>query len=348
MCEYTLKMAGISTTGLSAGVPFDKETTGPIVAFELFVVLGTVAAIYLLSKFQRRILVRYLTVAAGVLIFELFTAPMWNNLHMGRWAYIYQDVSWILTLGWATLILSTVVLVDRYCAALSAPRRFGVYLLVLTAVVFLAEMLVVGLGIRTYAPEVRNAVVGIYIAGVPVELFYYVAVFTSLVIGFYKYWALAIDNELLVPVLKGHWLRNLAITVLAVLLFELMIEPMVVNAKFPSWSYIYHDISVLMTGLWVAIIWISVSIIDRVFIGLGVIGRFVGYLVAISIIATPLESWFIQHGYRVYGPSARANFTGLLSPITHVPIEVAAAIPLYLALIIAFVRYWEIVRDNAR
>ena len=87
---------------------FDMAATAPIIAFELFIVIGTLAAVYILSKYERRILWRYFTVVAGVLIFELFTAPMWDNFNLGRWAYLYQDVSWILTLGWATLILSTV------------------------------------------------------------------------------------------------------------------------------------------------------------------------------------------------------------------------------------------------
>ena len=327
---------------------FDTAATIPIIAFEVFIVIGSLAAIYILSKYQHRILARYFTVVVGVLIFELFTAPMWNNFNLGRWSYLYQDVSWILTLGWATLILSTVVLVDRFFPAFSALKRFALYLLVLTVVTFFAEILVVGLGIRSYAPEVQETIVGVYIAGVPIEVFYYVAVFTSLIIGFYKYWAFYIDDELLVPVAKGKWLPNLAVIVMAVLLFELMIEPMVVNANFPSWSYIYRDITFLMTGLWVIVIWFATRLVDRFLIGAGLVTRFVGYLIVISAIALPIESWFIQNGYRLYGPSAMANFTGIVTPIANVPAEVAAAIPLYLALIISFVRYWEIVRTNAQ
>ena len=327
---------------------FDMAATAPIIAFELFIVIGTLAAVYILSKYERRILWRYFTVVAGVLIFELFTAPMWDNFNLGRWAYLYQDVSWILTLGWATLILSTVILVDRFFPASSALKRFALYLLVLMVVVFFAEITIVGLGIRGYAPEVLETIVGIYIAGVPIEALYYVPVFTALVIGFYKYWAFSIDDELLVPVAKGKWLQNLAITVVAVLLFELMIEPMVINAKFPAWSYIYRDITFLMTGSWVIVIWLATSLIDKYFIGAGLMARFVGYLIVISAIAFPIESWLIQNGYRLYGPSAEANFTGIVTPFTNVPAEVAGAIPLYLALIISFVRFWQIVRDNGR
>jgi hypothetical protein len=59
-----------------------------------------------------------------------------------------------------------------------------------------------------------------------------------------------------------------------------------------------------------------------------------------------VESWLIVNGYRVYGPSAVNNFTGFVTPITNVPVEVAFAIPCYMALIIAFIRYWEIILDN--
>ncbi len=327
---------------------FEKAATTSILVFEATTVIGSLVMLYVLSKLKSQVVKRYLTVIVGVLIFELFTAPMWDNIKLGQWAYIYQDVSWILTLGWATLILSTIILVDHFFVALSALKRFALYLVILTVVVFAAEIIVVRLGIRGYAPEVLDAIVGIYIAGVPIEALYYVPVFTALVIGFYKYWAFSIDDELLVPVAKGKWLQNLAITILGVLLFELMIEPMVVNANFPAWSYIYRDITFLMTGLWVIVIWLSTSLIDKYFIRVGLMAKFVGYLIVMSAIAFPIESWFIQNGYRLYGPSAQANFTGIVTPISNVPAEVAVAIPLYLALIISFVRFWQIVRDNGR
>ena len=40
------------------------------------------------------------------------------------------------------------------------------------------------------------------------------------------------------------------------------------------------------------------------------------------------------------------NFSGYKTPITGVAVEVAYAIPCYLALIVGFIRYWEIVLDN--
>lgn len=327
---------------------FDKVATAPIIIFEAVTIIGAIASLGILSKFTDRVLLRYLVVAIGVLIFELFTAPMWNNVKLGEWAYVYHDVSWILTLGWTTLILSTIILVDHFFKQKTQPVRFAIYLAVLTVIVFVAEMVVLQLGIRSYSKEVLAVLIGVNIAGVPIEGFYYIAVFTSLLIGFYKFWESVIDNRPVVPVLKTKWLRNLAIAVIAVFLFELMIEPMVVNAKMPSWSYVYRDISFLMTGLWVLLLWLAISLIDKFFMHVDLQARFFGYLAVIGVIALPLESFLINGGYRIYGPSATANFSGFLTPITNIPVEVAFAIPLYMALVIAFTRFWEITLDNAR
>jgi hypothetical protein len=327
---------------LSQLCAFDKTASGGIIAFEVFIILGWLASLFILPKFKDKIWQRYAIMAIGVFIFEFFTSPMWNNYHLGPWAYVYQDVSWILTIGWSALILSTVILVDHFLAQRREWQRFVFYLVALTILVFIFEAIVIGLGIRSYAPEVEAVLLGPRIVNVPIEGFYYIPVFTALVISFYKYWSLVLDDELVAPVKKRKWLATLGISILGVLLFELMIEPMVVNANLPGWSYIYRDVSLLMTGLWVVIIWLSVYIVDRLFIHLNLVWRFLIYLGLIGLLVLPIEAWFINNGYRLYGPSAAANFTGFQTVVAQIPVEVAFAIPLYLALVIAFIRYWEI------
>jgi hypothetical protein len=325
---------------------FDKTPTLAIAIFELFVLVGVAATFLILPKFQPQIGLRFLLVSIGVLIFELFTAPMWHNYKMGWWAYVYRDVSWILTIGWSALILSTVVLVDQVFSKLKEWQRFGLYLLILTGLVSVLEMVVVNIGIRSYAPEVLNAVSGVFIWNVPIELLYYTPVFTSLVIAFYKYWSFAITHTLLIPVKHQRWLRDLLLAFLSVFLFEVMIEPMVQNRGLPQWSYIFHDISLIMTGIWVITVWFATDVVNKFLIHYNATARFLITLLTTAAIALPLEAWYILQGYRVYGPSAVANFTGFTTPIAHIPVEVAFAIPCYMALVIGFIRYWEIVWDN--
>lgn len=324
----------------------EKAATVPILFFDVFVIAAAIAVFLLLNRFTKKLWLRALVMAAGVFLFELFTAPMWINEHLGRWAYLYHDLSWILTLGWTVMILGVVVLIDRWLPDWSEPKRFAAYLVVLLALVTVAEMAVVGIGVRKYAPEVLATVSGHYMLGVPVEILYYVPVFTALVIAFYKYWTFVIDNAVLVPVKKRKWLRAIVIAFVGVFLFELVVEPLVNNEKLPEWSYVYRDVSFLMTGTWVLLIAVAAVVIDRFLIGLSIPLRFAAALLLITALALPIESWLIVNGYRVYGESAVMSFSGYKTPITGVAVEVAYAIPCYLALIVGFIRYWEIVLDN--
>lgn len=323
----------------------NKDPTPATLAFEAVVVLGTIALLWLLSRARRNILVHYAIVAVGVLIFEIFTAPMWNNDKLGVWAYVYKDVSWVLTLGWSSMIIGTIFLVDRFLPTLREWQRFLVYLLILTVLTSVAESVVVAIGIRSYAPEVVAVLSGSMIPGTNISwhLLYYVPVFLSLVIAFYRYWAPLLDQTLIPRPVPTSWLLSFVIAFVGVFFFEIMIEPMVDNVGFPSWSYIYRDISVVQTLFWIVLIWGATNLVDRFLPRLDPIMKFVLYLVAVSIVAYPVESWLINSGLRVYGPSATENFSGFLTIITNIPIEVALAIPLYLGLIISFARYWEAV-----
>lgn len=341
-------MSNLPSCGPSAACQLDKSPTLPILSFELFILLATIFAFFVLRKIKDKLLQRFLIVASGVFIFEAFTAPMWRNVKLGQWAYLYGDVSWILTIGWSTLILSTILLVDTLLKNFREWQRFIAYLLILTFIGFFFEALVVNMGIRTYSPEVRETVIGYYIAGVPLEGFYYLPVFMSLIIAFYKYWSFVMEKTPVIPIKKQKWIRNFVIAILGVLLFELMIEPMLVNAKFPAWSYIYRDITFIMTGIWIVVAWIATTIVDKIFIHWNLKKRFALYLFFGSTIMIPLEAWFITNGFRIYGPSAVANFSGFRLSLTNVPIEITFAIPFYLALIICFIRYWAMVFDNKR
>ncbi len=328
----------------------DKTPTIGAIIFEIFIVLGTIICLYLISRFTKNFLKKYLLVACGIFIFEFFTGPMWINSHLGPWAYVYSDVSWVLTIGWATMILTTIVVVDKIFSRSKEWQRFICYILTLTVEVLIFESIVLKLGIRTYAPETLEVINNWYlpILAVPVKALYYIPTFIALVVGFFKYWNFELEKEPLVPVKNGKWLRNLFISIISVVFFELMIDPMVINAKMPSWSYFYRDLSFVMTGIWIIIIWLAVNLVDKFFIQLDTGKKFILYIFSASIIMTPLEAFFIQNGYRIYGPSSVANFSGVKTLFLNLPIEVVFAIPLYLALIISFIRYWEIILDNKK
>ncbi len=342
-------LLGIKPCTLACG--FDTTLTPGIIVFELVIAIATMLVLWLGYKKYPDILKRYGLIATGIFLFEFFTHPMWNNAHLGKYAYVYRDVSWVLTMGWTTMVTGVLLLVDTYLPKWKVLPKFFVTIVSLMAMVLVAETVVVNLGIRTYGPEVLDLIGNSWIPGlngVPWQIFYYVPVFMALVVSFYRYWEIFLDNAPVVPQKRQPWLQTLLVTFIGVFFFELMVEPMVVNANLPQWSYVYRDVSIIMSGAWILIIWLATLAVKRFFIHFNVRSAFISIVTTASMLAIPLEWWLINHGYRVYGPSATANFSGYLTPILGIPIEITFAIPFYLALMIAFARYWEIVIDNKR
>ncbi len=316
--------------------------TPEILLFEISVVVVAVLAYRFLDARVLRLRQHFTLVAVGVFALEFFTGPMWENRNLGVWAYVYSDVSWIFTIAWSTLILLTVYGVDNVVRPPRSWQRFALYLLVLTPVTLLFDGLSKALGIRVYSPEVLEAAGPgrIPILDVPAAGLYYIPVFMILVLSFYKHWLSIIEPDAM-PGNRLPLANRLILTAAAVFLFEIVVEPMATNLNFPAWSYVFHDITIIMTGLWVLLVTLCTLAVDRLMRGVDFRLRFAAYLGLIGIIATPMEGWFIQNGYRVYGPSATADFIGIRTLIGDLPIEVVSAIPLYLALVITFVRFWD-------
>jgi len=327
---------------------FDKTPTIPIIIFEVFIIMSVLCLLPILAKYTKKILLKFFIVALGILIFEFFTNPMWLNYKMGSWAYIYQDVSWILTIGWSIMVLSVVVITDKVFSSLKEWYRFGIYLVVLTVLVLIFESVVIKLGIRSYPPEVQEISYGYFFFGAPIGTLYYIPVTLALIIGFYKYWSFLIDGKNLIPVKKRNWFQCLGISAIAIILFEIMIDPMAKNVNLPKWSYIYRDISFLIAGGWIIIVWLAISFIDKFFIDQNIFNKFIGYIVVIFIFVLPIEAWLMLNGFIVFSPTVQAGFSSFKLPIINIPVEVAIAIPFYYTLIVAFVKYWEIIIYNKR
>ena len=322
---------------------YSRWPTPAIYVFEIVVVAAAIVAYRYLNARAHRVRQHFALIAIAVFLLEFFTAPMWENRNLGVWAYVYSDVTWIFTIAWTTMIALTVYFVDRLVPAWPNGRRFLLYLVVLTPLALVFEGVNLTLGIRAYSPETLQAAGPwrIPVLDVPAAGLYYVPVFMALVLSFYRFWLTTVEPTGGLPSRPFSPILRLVLTVVAVFMFELIVEPMATNQGFPAWSYVYHDITIVMTGLWVVLVVLSTSLIDRLLPRLDFRLRFAAYLGVIAAVATPIEGWFINNGYRVYGPSAQSDFLGFRTLIGNLPVEVVAAIPIYLALVIAFVRYWD-------
>ncbi|MDD4803847.1 MAG: hypothetical protein PHN69_01615 [Candidatus Pacebacteria bacterium] len=327
---------------------FDKTPTTGTILYQVFIFVATVVVLLITSRFKKNILKHYFVMVIGAFIFEFFTAPMWLNLHLGSWAYIYHGVSWVLTLGLASMALCAVIFVDNIFPKIKEAYKYILSILILWPVIIIVEKFVVDLGIRGYTPETIKAFDStmIHTIGMSWLAILYLPLLFSLIIAFYKYFSFQLDNKPLVPMNKGKLFRNLIISLVGVLIFELLVGAMVDNINFPSWSYIWRDISIILSGTWVLVIAIVTWFVDKYFINKSLYEKFILYLAFATLIIAPFEAWLIHTGYRVYLPSAVGNFSGFVVPGLNIPVEVIFAVPFYLALVVSFIRYWAIIFDN--
>ena len=327
---------------------FDKTPTTGTILYQVFILVFTVALLFILSKYKKNIFKHYVVILIGALIFEFFTAPMWLNLHLGRWAYIYHGVGWILTVGLASTTLTSVFLIDTLLPKIREAYKYILSILLLWPVLVIIEKFVGSLGIRGYSPETINAFESTMVPAIGMSWLaaLYLPLLLALIISFYKYFSFYLDKKPLIPMNRGRLGRNLVISIVGVLLFELLVGAMIDNIGFPTWSYIWRDITLVLTGGWVLVILISTWLVDKYFINRSLVERFVLSVASATVIIAPFEAWLIHAGHRVYLPSTVANFSGFVVPGMDIPVEVIFAVPFYLALTITFIRYWATIFDN--
>jgi len=161
-----------------------------LLLFEVFTITFTIGLwIFMKNKGYKNITRKFLILFFSVLLFEFMSEPMWLNDGFQKWAYIWQDITWIITLGWVGIFMFTFLIVDYTFRKTPEKKKFWIYLLFLEAIVVPIEAGLVISGIRSYAPILANTLSGYFIplTNVPIEAVYAVPLFTSLIICFYKY-----------------------------------------------------------------------------------------------------------------------------------------------------------------
>ncbi len=144
---------------------------------------------FMKAKGYKNIFRKLIILFIGVLLFEIMSEPMWLNLGFHKWAYLYRDITWIITLGWVVIFMIAFMLVDYSFSHMKEIKRFWLYLFVVEAIVLPVETLLLQTGIREYASVLTSTMTGkvIPLTVVPIEAVYAIPLFASLIICFYKY-----------------------------------------------------------------------------------------------------------------------------------------------------------------
>ena len=161
-----------------------------ILFFELFIIVFTIGLFFYLKRVSyKNTLRKFVIMFFGVLLFEVMSEPMWKNYLLDSWAYLYRDVSWLITIGWVDIFLVSMMLVDNYYQKLNEKKKFWIYLLFVTVITSVIEVMLLKVGIRGYAPILKSKMSGLAIpfTKAPIEIIPTVPIIAALVISFYNY-----------------------------------------------------------------------------------------------------------------------------------------------------------------
>ncbi len=158
--------------------------------FEFIVIIYTILlAVFMIKRKHKNVLRKMAILFIGVLLFEIISEPMWLNTGFDSWAYIYRDITWVMTLAWVSVFLTAIMLVDYGYGRLPEKKRFWLYLLIIEAIYVPIEAGLIQTGVRAYAPVLTETMTGfaIPLTSVPLEAIYAIPIFTALILSFYKY-----------------------------------------------------------------------------------------------------------------------------------------------------------------
>lgn len=165
--------------------------------FEVGVILLTLLTLFILNKSNSHTMRRFGLAVIGVFLFEYFTHPLWINQNLQSWAYLYLDVSWVITLCWVNLIMISMAIVEYMLPKLSELKKFVSLLGLITIGGLYLEWFFLRLDIRKYPAAIQEYIDATYrIAGVvPIIEILYIPTFMGLVIGFIKYWEISLSQK---------------------------------------------------------------------------------------------------------------------------------------------------------
>lgn len=313
---------------------FDKTTSLEIIAFEITAVLFFIGSALFLRRTQKKIFSKLGVAFIFFLLFEMFTASMLSAQKLGPWAYVYITSSWITSMVYGTLAVWADYLTNKFLPKYSTPNFF-VATGIMAIFTMAMEVLLISLGIRVYSTDtlasLDTGAMGIFFV-------YYSFIIALITISFYRYWNLGLDKEAIIP-MKYVNLPSFLACFAAIISFDIMTETMVRNKGFWQWSYIYHDISVVLTLIGTIIIWLAIVLVNHYFNYFGIAKKFgANFLIAIAPVFA-LECYLINRGMRIYNHDTISNFSGLQIPIINMPVEVFFGSVFYLALVLPLASY---------
>jgi len=113
--------------------------------------------------------------------------------------------------------------------------------------------------------------------------------------------------------------KKMLIMIIVIFIIEILTMPFWSNSKLDSWTYIYKDVSWILTVLWTDISFISIILVDRIWGRRHEKERFWSYFLIIGAFRFILEWVLTLAKIRTYNTSLTEIFNGTVIPVLELP-----------------------------
>jgi hypothetical protein len=206
---------------------FSPELTSIGIIFEVLVGLLLVWVISYGCTHYKYFLWRFFALAFGVFCFEWLTGSMWNIEHLWNYAYIHNDISWVMTLAWSSIIFSIKFLYDGFIKDKNLLKEFSFVVIVWSIISGLIVIILKDSWIFGYSKTMQEILIMTpMILGRPLESILYIPTFIFTVYSFYKYWELAMYDKKLFSNYTVHPGKDIAIASVVIFLIGYLMHPL--------------------------------------------------------------------------------------------------------------------------
>jgi len=298
---------------------------------------------------------RFFALAFWVFAFEWLTWALWINSNLWSYAYIHNDISWIMTLTWASLIMFSKFIFDKFkkkipCifnnTKVSKMKNYSIlkefiFVTIFSSIFWLLLVIYLKyIWVFAYSPEMQDIVKSwITIFGRPLEAIIYFPVFIFTVFSFYKYWELAMYNKDLFNSYNIKFGKDILISVIVISLIWYLIHPiLLVNNMFIYiLLLVWFIINLLLT-------WFVISKFNET----SLFVRFISWTFIFTSIGSIILSLFVWAGLIEFSQSILNTYTDKTITLPYLKITDVEFIwiLLFSYLIVSIIKYFKVITDN--
>ncbi len=142
------------------------------------------------------------------------------------------------------------------------------------------------------------------------------------------------------------YFKRFSLAFAGVLIFEYFTHPLWINKNLQWWSFLYLDVNWIVTLCWVDLILICLYSTEYLLEKLPERKRFLPLMGLIIIAGLYLEWLFLRLNIRGYPVEVQTYLGETYRILNVVPVIEIIYIPIFMALIIGFIRYWEVITSK--